>query len=89
MLHIKDNGGERDGEGRRKAVVGINFSDRRYNKDRRQAMDRRSGRDRRSPNGFRPIIGLDRRRACANKTERFSLFSPFANWAQYSHLNGQ
>jgi len=68
MLYIKDNGGMRTGEDRRKVVVYLNFSDRRYNKDRRQATDRRSGKDRRSLEGFRSISGMDRRKARANKT---------------------
>ncbi len=69
MLYIKNTGGGmRKGEDRRKIVVYINFSDRRYNKDRRQGTDRRSAKDRRSPKGFRSISGIDRRKAWANKT---------------------
>ncbi len=65
---IKDTGGTRKGEDRRKVVVYITFSNRRYNKDRRQGTDRRSGEDRRNPLGFRSISGIDRRIFWANKT---------------------
>ena len=60
---IRDKGGRRLWRERRKRHDTINSPDRRAGNDRRCGIDRRHGRDRRSPEGFRRILGVDRRLA--------------------------
>ncbi|MEW6670859.1 MAG: hypothetical protein AB1427_04100 [Thermodesulfobacteriota bacterium] len=65
IMIIKDNGGRRVQEERRKSGMPIDFNERRTIGDRRENPDRRSGKDRRSSSGFRALAGYDRRKAWA------------------------
>ena len=60
---MNDNGGRRRGFDRRQSSIDIDYLDRRSGYERRSGTDRRSGFDRRSSEGFRSIIGLDRRKS--------------------------
>lgn len=58
-----DRGGRRTGGERRRRERAVAFHDRRTIPDRRHGTDRRSGSERRSHQGFRMLVGLDRRGA--------------------------
>jgi hypothetical protein len=59
---ITDKGGRRTQTDRRQSASSIDFPDRRSGNDRRIHTDRRKGVERRSPEGFRSIVGMDRRK---------------------------
>ena len=63
---IKDKGGRRFWSERRQSRDTAFSPDRRTGPERRCGVDRRHGRDRRSPEGFRRILGADRRLAYNN-----------------------
>ena len=60
---IQDKGGRRLWSDRRKSREDTFSPERRAGRDRRCGVDRRNVRDRRSPEGFRRILGADRRLA--------------------------
>ncbi len=65
-MEINNHGDRRSELDRRQLSLPIHFSDKRFGNDRRSGSDQRSGLDRRSPQGFRSIVGMDRRRSFRN-----------------------